>query len=213
VPQASNDDIRREVMGTLLGTLALWTQFATWTFSRPVTVAGAMHLGMRHLRWLARWDVDTERGPSVPTTHNTARVEARQQEFLWAPVRRADRSKKQCGSRKNGRDREKAATERLQAFLATERGGTGGLLHLHALVAGITHLRAFCGVCLPREAWGRKCCMVHAWPCGHARVFPYDPALGARHYVSKYVIKGHLAEWTLLGDFCCPGKACSSALH
>jgi hypothetical protein len=55
--------------------------------------------------------------------------------------------------------------------------------------------------------------MTHSWLGGYARVLPYDPALGAKHYVSKYVIKGHLAEWDLLGDFRCPGKACSSTLH
>ncbi len=192
---ASDNDIRREIMGTWLGGLTVWTHFCTWTFSRAVTVAAAMHFGRKHLRWLARWDVDSERGGTVS-------------EFLKQKRYRDERE-----WRKDERTRHKAASERLQAFLATERGETGGLVHLHALPAKITNLRSFCGVRMPEGEWGVKCCMVHGWPCGYARVFPYDPVLGAKHYVSKYVIKGHLGEWELLGDFHCPGKACSSALR
>lgn len=186
---ASDNDIRREVMGTWLGQLAVWTHFCTWTFSRPVTVAAAMHFGGTHLRWLARWDVDTECGETVR------------------------RDKGEPDGRKDERARQKAAKKRLQAFLATERGETGGLIHLHALVAKITHVQPFCGVRLPDGEWGVKCCMVHSWPCGYARVIPYDPGLGAKHYVSKYVIKGHLAELDLVGNFHCRGRACSLALH
>src|SRR5574337_1809377 len=86
------------------------------------------------------------------------------------------------------RSRQNAARKRVQAFLATERGETGGLLHLHALPAKLTHLTPYCGVSLPPGKWGVKCCMLHSWPCGIVRVEPYDPALGAKHYVSKYVI-------------------------
>lgn len=172
-----------------------WTHFCTWTFSRPVTVGAAMHFGMSHLRWLARWDVDTERG-------GTSGEFASQNRYRDEREQRRDETARQ-----------KAARKRLQAFLATERGETGGLVHLHALVAKITHLRAFCRIHLPDGEWGVKCCMLHGWPCGYARVFPYDPGLGAKHYVSKYVIKGYLAEWELLGEFHCPGRACSLALH
>jgi hypothetical protein len=56
----------------------------------------------------------------------------------------------------------------------------------------------FCGNRLLRGQFGQKCCLVHAWPCGYARVFPYDPKLGAKHYVSKYIAKD-LAEWDLFG--------------
>jgi len=187
---ASDNDIRRELMGTWLGELAVWTQFCTWTFSRPVTVAAAMHFGRKHLRWLARWDVDAERGRPVDNRYQGERER-----------------------RKDERARENAARKRLQAFLATERGETGGLIHLHALAAKIAHLRAFCRARLPDGEWGAKCCMLHSWPCGYARVFPYDPLLGAKHYVSKYVIKGYFAEWELLGEFHCRGRACSVALH
>jgi hypothetical protein len=193
--RASDDDIRRERMGAWLGELARWTHFCTWTFSRPVNVAAAMHFGRVHLRWLARWDVDTERGGTIG-------------DFL-----KQNRYRDQRDVLKDERTRQKAARRRVRAFLATERGETGGLIHLHALAANITNLRPFCGVQLPDGEWGVNCCMVHAWPCGYARVFPYDPALGAKYYVSKYVIKGYLAEWEFVGDFPCPGRACSLALR
>jgi hypothetical protein len=192
---ASDNDIRRELMGAWLGRLAEWTQFCTWTFSRRVSVAAAMDWGRRHMRWLARWDVDSERGGTV------------------GDLLKASRYQNDQDRRKDERQRQKATRKRLQAFLATERGETGGLLHLHALVAKIAHLRPFCGTRLPDDKWGVNCCMVHSWRCGYARVFPYDAALGAKHYVSKYVIKGHLAEWELVGNFHCPGRACSLALR
>jgi hypothetical protein len=192
---ASDNDIRRELMGTWLGELAVWTHFCTWTFSRSVTVNAAMHFGKKHLRWLARWDVDAEHAGTV-------------HEFIEPNRYRDEREQ-----RKDERVRQKAARKRLRAFLATERGETGGLVHLHALVAKITHLKAFCRMHLSDRQWGVKCCMLHGWPCGYARVFPYDPRLGAKHYVSKYVIKGYLAEWELLGEFHCSGRACSLALH
>jgi hypothetical protein len=154
-----------------------------------------MHFGRKHLRWLAAWDVDTERGGTVG-------------EFV-----KQNRYRDEREQRKDERARQKAARKRLRAFLATERGETGGLVHLHALLAKITHLKPFCGIQLPDGQWGVKCCMLHGWPCGYARVFPYDARLGAKHYVSKYVIKGYLAEWELLGEFHCPGRACSLALH
>ncbi len=192
---ASDSDIRREMMGTWLADIARWTHFCTWTFSRLVSVAAAMHFGRVHLGWLARWDVDTERGGTAA-------------DFL-----EQNRYRDQRDHAKDERARQKAARKRVQAFLATERGETGGLIHLHALVAKINRLSPFCARDLPADKWGVKCCMVHAWPCGYARVFPYDPALGAKYYVSKYVIKGYLAEWELMGHFHCPGTACSLALR
>ncbi len=93
---------------------------------------------------------------------------------------------------------EKIAGLPLYAFFGLERGNRGGLLHVHALVGNVGHLLTYCGERLPPGAWGKECCMVHAWPCGIARVVSYDPALGARHYVSKYVTKS-LAEWELWG--------------
>lgn len=131
-------------MGEWLGQLAPWDVFATWTFSRAVTVDGAMFWARRHLKRL-----------------------------------------------------EEMAAQRIYSFVGVERGQTGGLLHLHALVGNVGHLRPYCGNRLAPGQWGRGCCMVHAWPCGHARVLPYDPKLGAAYYVSKYVSK-KLAEWELV---------------
>jgi hypothetical protein len=93
---------------------------------------------------------------------------------------------------------EKVAAQGVYGFLGVERGATGGLLHLHALLGNLGHLKPYCGKRLAPGEWGRSCCMVHAWPCGYARVLPYDPKLGAAHYVSKYVTK-RLAEWELIG--------------
>jgi hypothetical protein len=93
---------------------------------------------------------------------------------------------------------EEKAQQPIYAFVGVERGKSGGLVHLHALVGNVGHLKAYCGTPLPPGEWGRKCCMLHAWPCGLARVLPYDPELGARYYVSKYITK-RLAEWELVG--------------
>lgn len=93
---------------------------------------------------------------------------------------------------------QKAAGQPVYAFVGVERGATGGLLHIHALVGNVGHLKAACPDRLKPGEWARGCCMLHSWPCGYARVFPYDPDLGARFYVSKYVVKS-LAEWDLWG--------------
>ena len=93
---------------------------------------------------------------------------------------------------------EKAAGLPVYGFVGVERGHTGGLLHLHALLGNVAHLRPYCGTRLAPGVWGRDCCLIHAWPCGIARVLPYDPTLGAAYYVSKYVTK-ELGEWELFG--------------
>ena len=96
---------------------------------------------------------------------------------------------------------EKRTGRQPHAFVATEVGARGGLLHLHALLANLGAYSAYCGTRFGRwDVWGRRCCQVHAWHRGIARVFPYDAELGARHYVSKYVVKD-FGEWELYGDF------------
>jgi hypothetical protein len=134
-----------ETMGDWLGKLAPWDVFSTWTFSRPVTLSGAMYWGRRHIRWL-----------------------------------------------------EKAAGQPIYAFVGAERGDRGGLLHLHGLVGNVGHLKPYCGIRQDPGTWGLKCCMLHAWPAGIARVLPYDPARGAAYYVGRYISK-RLAEWQLFG--------------
>jgi len=100
---------------------------------------------------------------------------------------------------------QKTAQQPIYSFLGVERGETGGLLHVHALVGNVGHLKAYCGQRLAPGVWGCTCCMVHGWPCGIARVLVYDPKLSATHYVSKYITK-RLAEWDLVGFPCTPQK-------
>jgi hypothetical protein len=100
-------------------------------------------------------------------------------------------------ARRHLRQLEEMAARSVYAFVGVEKGETGGLVHLHALVGNVGHLRPYCGERLAPGDWGRGCCMVHRWPCGYARVLPYDPKLGARYYVGKYVCKS-LAEWELV---------------
>lgn len=100
---------------------------------------------------------------------------------------------------------EKRAELPLYGFVAAERGDRGGLIHLHALLGNVGVLKPYCGDRLRPGEWGKPCCMVHSWPCGIARVLPYDPQLGAKHYVSKYVVKS-LAEWELFGFPAVPQK-------
>lgn len=136
----------KEAMGTWLGELAPWDHFATWTFSRPVTVNGAMHWGRRHLVTLGQ-----------------------------------------------------RAELPLYGFIAAEKGNRGGLIHIHALLGNTGALLPYCRERLRPGEWGKSCCMTHSWPCGIARVFSYNPKLGAKHYVSKYIVK-ELAEWELFGN-------------
>ena len=93
---------------------------------------------------------------------------------------------------------EKAAEQLVYGFVGAERGQSGGLIHLHALLGNVKHMHFYCGKRFPRGMWGQKCCLTHAWPCGIALVRPYDPQLGAKHYVAKYITED-LAEWDLFG--------------
>ncbi len=101
---------------------------------------------------------------------------------------------------------EKVAEQPIYGFAGVEAGERGGLLHVHALLGNVAHVKRYCGQRLKPGTWGRTCCQLHAWPCGIARVLPYDPELGAAHYVSKYITK-RLAEWELVGFPARPQKA------
>ena len=92
----------------------------------------------------------------------------------------------------------RAGIAKPYAFRADEYGPLNGRFHLHALVGNVSHLTIYCGERLPRNVWGRNCCWLHGWRCGYARIYPYDPAKGARSYLSKYVTKA-LANWDLFG--------------
>lgn len=86
----------------------------------------------------------------------------------------------------------------MYAFLAVEIGPVGHLPHGHMLIGNVGNLRMYCGERKKAEEWGLRCCIAHGWPWGYARAFPYDPNMGAAHYVSKYVTKS-LSEWELVG--------------
>ena len=187
------------VMGEWLEGLRPWRCFSTWTFAQPVTVPGAMHQARDHVHRLENlvngWEL------SLPSKKNG-----------WGYVEEPQLN---------------TPRKRVQAFVGVQEGGVGGLVHLHALVDGVDSLKVYCGgrLTLPEQVkQGRpmsyaeqvqqsmkptvgpgaprwpllSCCMVHAWPRGTARVFPYDPSKGAAYYVAKYITK-RLAEWELLG--------------
>ena len=84
------------------------------------------------------------------------------------------------------------------AFRADEYGPIGGRFHLHALIGNVNSMPRFCGARLGKQQWGIDCCGLHRWPCGYARIFSYDPALGARFYLSKYVTKA-LGDYAFFG--------------
>jgi len=71
-------------------------------------------------------------------------------------------------------------------FRGDELGERLGRLHLHALLGGTGGLLD--------ESLGRE------WRAGFSLVKRYDPALGAAHYVTKYVTKG-LADYAVSGDW------------
>lgn len=157
-------------MGTWLGTLAPWTWFATFTFSQLVSFARARYWFEQYLR-LANNVIDHSRSNE---THR------RPNGFSYLEM---DPSH----IRKN-----------IRAFRADELGHHNGRRHIHSLIADVESLLIDCGEKLPPTEWGRKCCWTHAWPCGYARILPYDPKLGAAYYVSK-LLTNPLSEWDLYG--------------
>ena len=91
----------------------------------------------------------------------------------------------------------------IYAFRGDEYGVLNGRFHIHALLGNIGDFPAYCGEALPHRNPGAKprpCCGVHSWPGGYARVFPYDPAISATGYVSKYVTKD-FGDYELIGNF------------
>ena len=161
----------KEAMGECLGQLAPWEVFATWTFSRPVRETGAAYWACRHLASLE--DATNGWGLARPTAANGH------------------------GYIQDGQ----LDLPRTRVYLPSggwREAQVGGLVHLQALVGNLGQLVKFCGERLLTTEWGRDCCLIHRWPAGYARVFPYDPHRGAKFYVSKYITK-RLAEWDLVG--------------
>jgi hypothetical protein len=159
----------REQWANWLSGLARWDWFGTFTFSDPISSAGAHYWFDRYLRSVE----DAINGWSLPDPK-------RSNGWGYADMQ--------------------ATLPRIyvKAFRADEYGPRRGRLHMHALIAGVGELKRFCGQSLPPGQWGRKCCFVHAWPCGYARVLDYDPNLGAGYYISKYTVKA-FGDWALYG--------------
>ena len=101
---------------------------------------------------------------------------------------------------------EKWAGIPIYAYFGVERGDKGHLLHVHALMGNVGHLKCFCGTRMAQGKWGLDCCLLHGWPWGYARAERYDPNKGAARYVSKYVTK-RLAEYDLVGFPAVPQSA------
>lgn len=187
-----------DAMGDWLGELAPWDVFSTWTFAKPVTAAGAMHLAKQYVglipkrEMLTRVTIAPEGKPEFFWGANVSCREIASLQAVNVPV-------KQYWSGDTWLSLPEMGSQGLYGFIATEKGRRGGLIHVHALLGHTGAVKPTCGERLGAGEWGKACCMVHSWPQGIARVFPYDPDLGAKHYVSKYIVKG-LAEWELFGN-------------
>ncbi len=82
---------------------------------------------------------------------------------------------------------ERRGGEPVWWFRGDELGERLGRLHLHAFLGGTGGLL--------EASLGRE------WRAGFSLVKRYDPALGAAHYVRKYVTKG-LADYAVSGGWC-----------
>lgn len=160
----------RQEWASWLSSLASWDWFVTVTFSDLVTPPGAHHFFKRYLIM-------------IENALNVCSVEEPKQSNGFGYVEQAQRSFPRI---------------KVKAFRADEYGERQGRLHMHALIAGVKSLRRYCGTALPAGQWGKKCCFVHAWPCGYARVLDYDSSLGAGYYISKYTVK-LCGDWALYG--------------
>ena len=85
------------------------------------------------------------------------------------------------------RDLEKAAGQPIIWFRGDEYGERLGKFHMHLLIGGVAHLHRF--------TWMKR------WEArnGFARIFEFDPSMGAAYYVSLYVTKD-FGEWDMGGN-------------
>ena len=82
------------------------------------------------------------------------------------------------------RSLEKAAGHPIAWFRGDECGNRFGKFHMHLLVGSVAHLHRF--------TWMTRWEARNGW----ARIFEFNPALGASYYVAKYVTK-QFGEWEL----------------
>ncbi len=193
---ATKSSVVKEAMGDWLGELAPWDVFSTWTFAKPVTPAGAMHLAKRYLGLIPKREM---------LTRVTIAPEGKPEFFWGANVSCGEITSlqavvpvKQYWSGDTWLSLPEMGCRALCGFVGVEKGRRGGLIHIHALLGNTGAVKPTCGERLGAGGWGKSCCMVHSWPQGIARVYKYDPKLGAAHYVSKYVVK-EFGEWELFG--------------
>jgi hypothetical protein len=181
--------------GEWIGQAAPWDYFATLTFAGPPGQLKNEIWGQRLSRGKGvqgRWHGVTPSGALYFTRRYLTQMEA------WENGTLMERSSRENGYGYVDDPQLPLSNSRIHAFLAVEEGKTGGLVHVHALLGNVRNVAAFCGERLPAGKWGLRCCATHGWPCGYARVLPYDAAQGANFYVAKYVSK-QLAEWELWG--------------
>jgi hypothetical protein len=69
-------------------------------------------------------------------------------------------------------------------FRGDECGNRFGKFHMHLLIGNVAHLHRF--------TWMKRWELRNGW----ARIFEFNPALGASYYVAKYVTK-QFGEWDL----------------
>jgi hypothetical protein len=79
---------------------------------------------------------------------------------------------------------EKAAGHPIAWFRGDECGNRFGKFHMHLLIANVAHLHRF--------TWMGRWEARNGW----ARIFEFNPTLGASYYVAKYVTK-QFGEWEL----------------
>jgi hypothetical protein len=149
-----------------------WDWFFTGTFAKPISPAGAHYMFSRYLETIQRQMTREQIGkPACGTDYSAADGQPSILKFrVFTPY----------------------------AFRADEYGPLGGRFHLHALIGNVKTVTRFCGQLLRQGDWGKPCCALHLWSCGYARIFPYEPSLGARFYLSKYVTKA-LGDYDLIG--------------
>ena len=82
------------------------------------------------------------------------------------------------------RSLERAAGHPIAWFRGDECGNKFGKFHMHLLIANVAHLHRF--------TWMKRWEARNGW----ARIYEFNPALGASYYVAKYVTK-QLGEWEL----------------
>jgi len=205
----------KRAMGEWLEGLRPWQCFSTWTFAQPVTVPGAMHQAREHVHRLENlvngWELSLPckrngwgyvEEPQLNTLRKRVHAFVGVEEggvgglvHLHALVDGVDSLKGYCGVRLALPDQVRQGRPMSYSDQVHQR-----MTPIRRRDAGRTTCRWLHSVGPPgTPRWPvLSCCMVHAWPRGMARVFPYDPSKGAAYYVAKYITK-RLAEWELLG--------------